>query len=161
MNAKSFPLLLLTITLLSLQMSCGGGSTEDPGAKYRVKKPESQSAAVDNMSNKGIGPITSVVIDSNIDQDLAAQGEVIFGKMCSACHKIDKKFVGPMLTGVTKRRSPEWIMNMIMNPQEMIKQDPIAKQLLIESNMAMMANQNISQEDARALLEYFRKIDNQ
>ena len=66
-----------------------------------------------------------------------------------------------MLTGVTKRRSPEWIMNMIMNPQEMIKQDPIAKQLLIESNMAMMANQNISQEDARALLEYFRKIDNQ
>jgi mono/diheme cytochrome c family protein len=90
---------------------------------------------------------------------MAAHGEDVFGKMCTACHKMDKKFIGPKLDGVTTRRAPEWIMNMIMNPEEMIQKDPIAKQLLVESNMAVMANQNINEEDARAIYEFFRKND--
>lgn len=72
---------------------------------------------------------------------------------------MDKKFIGPALAGVTERRSPEWIMNMILNPEEMIQKDPIAKQLMIESNMAVMANQNLTEEEARAILEYFRSLD--
>ena len=114
-----------------------------------------------DMSNKGIGPIKSVTISDGIDNAMATHGEDVFQKMCSACHKMDKKFIGPKIDGVTERRSPEWIMNMIMNPEEMIQKDPIAKQLLIESNMAVMANQNINEEDARAILEYFRKYDSQ
>ena len=27
------------------------------------------------------------------------------------------------MTGITKRRTPEWIMNMIMNPDEMVKEN--------------------------------------
>lgn len=49
-------------------------------------------------------------------------------------------------------------MNMIMNPEQMIKEDPIAIQLLKEANGAPMANQNVSEEQARAILEYFRTI---
>ena len=41
----------------------------------------------------------------------------------------------------------------------MIKEDPIAKKLLVESNMAVMANQNLTEEEARAILEYFRQFD--
>jgi len=46
-------------------------------------------------------------------------------------------------------------MNMIMNPEEMVAKNPAAKQLLAEY-LAPMANQNISEDEARALLEYFR-----
>src|SRR5690606_40502995 len=72
---------------------------------------------------------------SDLDQALAATGKTTFENLCSACHKMDKKFIGPALDGVTERRSPEWIMNMILNPEEMIQKDPIAKQLMIESNI--------------------------
>ncbi len=50
-------------------------------------------------------------------------------------------------------------MNMIMNPTEMIKKDPIAKALLMEYNNAIMLNQNVNQQDARALLEYISTLD--
>lgn len=70
---------------------------------------------------------------------------------------MDTRLVGPALAGVTMRGSPEWIMNMILNPQEMVKKDPTAKKLLAEYNGAIMIDQNLSQDDARAVLEYFRQ----
>ena len=62
-----------------------------------------------------------------------------------------------MLAGVTQRRSPEWIMNMILNPEEMVANDPIAKELLVEYN-SPMANQSLTEEEARGILEFFRTI---
>jgi hypothetical protein len=50
-------------------------------------------------------------------------------------------------------------MNMILNPEKMIQQDPIAKQLLIEANLAPMANQHLTEEQARKVLEYFRTLE--
>lgn len=134
--------------------SCGGeAKKEAPAAKKEVAKPKTEN--VDPMSNKGIGPIKSVTV-GEIDDALVSTGETVFKAKCTACHKISKKFVGPALKGLTQRRSPEWIMNMAMNPEEMIQKDPIAMQLLIDFNGAPMANQNISEDEARALLEYFR-----
>ena len=46
-------------------------------------------------------------------------------------------------------------MNMVLNPQEMTRQDPTAKELLGEF-MTQMPNQNLTEEEARAVLEYFR-----
>ncbi|HER39851.1 MAG TPA: cytochrome c, partial [Salinimicrobium catena] len=126
-----------------------------------VEEAVETTAEADDMSNKGIGPITSLQVGDNIDAAMATKGADLFKNMCSACHKMDKKFIGPALTGVTERRAPEWIMNMILNPEEMIKKDPIAKKLLVESNMAMMANQGLTEEEARAILEYFRQYDSE
>ncbi len=129
-------------------------------APQQEKSAETEpEAGGDDLSNKGIGPIKSLDVDDEINQDMASKGEDIFKNMCSACHKMDKKFIGPALDGVTERRSHEWVMNMILNPEEMIKNDPIAKRLLVESNMAVMADQNLTEEEARAILEYFRKND--
>lgn len=114
-----------------------------------------------DLSNKGIGPVKSINIPETIDASLATAGEDVYNKMCTACHKMDRRFIGPMLKDVTIKRSPEWIMNMILNPEEMIQKDPIAMQLLIESNMAVMANQNLTEEEARSILEYFRQYDAQ
>jgi cytochrome c len=163
-------LLKSTILLSSLFIlaACGNSEKEEKqqiklGDQTTRQAPASTQAKSSkdmvDFSNKGIGPIKSVNISDNIDAALAEKGRVVFDNMCIACHKIDRKFIGPKVQGVTKLRAPEWIMNMIMNPEEMIQKDPIAQQLLIESNMAVMANQNIKEDEARAILEYFRQID--
>lgn len=132
---------------------------EAPAPEKKSTSQDSEADSGDDLSNKGIGPIDNVDLGGGIDSDMAAKGGDIFKNLCSACHKMDKKFVGPQIAGVTERRSPEWIMNMILNPEQMIKEDPIAKRLLIESNMAVMANQGLAEDEARAILEYFRKYD--
>lgn len=134
---------------------------EAPATEKKTADETADADSGDDLSNKGIGPIENVDLGDDIDADMATHGADIFKNMCSACHKMDKKFVGPQIAGVTERRSPEWIMNMILNPEQMIKEDPIAKKLLIESNMAVMANQGLAEDEARAILEYFRQYDEQ
>ena len=73
--------------------------------------------------------------------------------------KPNKIFIGPPMIGIYKKRSPEWVMNMIMNPDEMLKKDPVAKALLKKYNNTMMLNQNISEEEARAIAEWFRTLN--
>ena len=86
---------------------------------------------------------------------MVSEGRELFKLNCTACHKFDKRFVGPPLTGITERRSPEWLMNMILNPENMVANDPDAKALLAEY-ISPMANQNLTEEEARAILEFFR-----
>lgn len=114
----------------------------------------SDSVSDDPMMNKGVGPIKKMKLEA-IDPAMAALGKTIFEAKCTACHKMDKKYIGPALVGITERRTPEWIMNMILNPEKMIMEDPIAKELLMEFS-APMANQNLRQDEARKVLEYFR-----
>lgn len=123
----------------------------------KAANPETKEVPVD-LSNKGVGPITTLELNADIDAKMATAGEEKFKALCTACHMVDKRMIGPALKGVTKRRSPEWIMNMIINPDKMIKEDPIAKALLKEYNNAIMFNQNLSEEDARSILEYLRTL---
>lgn len=160
---------LTSILFVTLLLSCGGKEekkkkrfsyekkteTEKTTTKKAEKVPASKLV---DLTNKGIGPITSVTLPSEIDQTMATKGADVFKKMCTACHRPDKKFIGPAPKDILKRRTPEWVMNMILNPEEMTQKDPLAKALLIEFNGSPMANQNLSEEDARAVLEYFRTL---
>ncbi len=153
---------LLTMITVVTMLSCGDKEKKEEasyGKKEPVKteKKEPASKRIE-LSNKGVGPITSVDLGLVVDQDMAAHGKEVYNKMCTACHKADKKFIGPSPTGILERRSPEWVMNMILNPEGMVKEDPLAKDLLMEFNGAPMANQGLSKEDARAVLEYFRTL---
>ncbi len=159
---------ILSALIILVVTACGGKEEKDeiklvdqntPVQEEVIEEAASTTAEVDNMQNKGIGPIDNLNLSADVDQAMASQGGELFKNLCSACHKMDKKFVGPALADITERRTPEWIMNMILNPEVMIKEDPIAKKLLIESNMAVMANQNLSEEETRAILEYFRQYD--
>ena len=47
---------------------------------------------------------------------------------------------------------------MILNPEVMVKEDPVAKALLIEFNGSPMANQGLTEDEARKILEYFRTL---
>ena len=108
-------------------------------------------------SGKGFGPIDEVKLEP-ISASLAAKGKELFTQKCSACHKVEARYVGPALHDVTKRRQPEWIMNMILNPSGMLEKDPIAGKLL-EEFLTPMTFQNVSKDEARAILEFFRSND--
>jgi len=156
---------LFGITLL---ISCGGKEEKKENEeiqlgnyekKEEVKQVEKMpEAALIDMSNKGIGPVKNLELPNEIDQGMVAKGKVNFDAKCLACHKTHKKFIGPPPVGILDRRSPEWVMNMILNPSEMVQKDPIAKQLLIDHNGSPMANQGLTEEEARQILEYFRTL---
>lgn len=110
-----------------------------------------------NTEEIGIGPVKEVKLGS-IDQNLVNKGKSTFETKCASCHKFDSKLVGPPLQGVTQRRKPEWIMNMILNPQQMTQENPTAKELFA-TYLVQMTFQDVTQDDARAILEYFRSID--
>tara|TARA_R110001583_G_scaffold83631_2_gene220682 strand:+ start:4848 stop:5321 length:474 start_codon:yes stop_codon:yes gene_type:complete len=147
----------LKVLVLSLVVafisSCGSDAKKEEKSSTPVEVKK-EVINVDPMEDKGIGPVTSITL-AEIDQTMAAEGKVVFKAKCSACHKISKRFVGPGIAGVTERRTPEWIMNMILNPEVMVAENPIAKQLLAEY-LAPMANQNLTEREARLILEYFR-----
>jgi mono/diheme cytochrome c family protein len=115
------------------------------------------SAQTAAMADKGVGPISDLKIEG-IDAGTAAKGKAAFQEKCSACHKIDEKYVGPVLRGITLRRRPEWIMNMILNPAEMTQKDPIAQDLLSQY-LTQMSFQNVTTDEAREILEFFRQND--
>lgn len=152
---------LLAFATILLLISCGGEKEKKrPSYKKKstVKVDKTPASETVDLSNKGIGPVKSLSLDAEINQEMAARGAEVFKNMCTACHRADKKFIGPSPKGILDRRTPEWVMNMILNPDEMVQKDPLAKKLLIEFNGSPMANQNLSEEDARAVVEYFRTL---
>jgi mono/diheme cytochrome c family protein len=103
----------------------------------------------------GVGPLTQAIEVGPLDHELAEKGEKLFTEKCSACHKMGEKYVGPALGEVTIRRTPTYVMNMILAPDTMYTRHPVARQLLAEI-MTPMPNLALSQDQARSLLEYLR-----
>jgi mono/diheme cytochrome c family protein len=158
-----------SIALLFAMIMIGCGGKKEEGFSVQRKKapteqPVETSASNDkaservDLTSKGVGPIKSVTLDPEIDRTMAAKGKEVYDQMCLACHRVDKKFIGPPPNGILDRRTPEWVMNMILNPQEMVQQDPLAKDLLQEFNGSPMSNQGLTEDQARAILEYFRTL---
>ena len=159
-------LIILTVLGLTILTGCGDGEKKETSPYDKKTEQKTETIAVNttpasvrvDLTNKGIGPIKSVTLGAEIDKEMAAKGEEVYNMNCTACHKADKKFIGPAPKGILERRAPEWVMNMIMNPEEMTQKDPLAKDLLVEFNGSPMANQNMSEEQTRQMLEYFRTL---
>lgn len=101
--------------------------------------------------------IKNVKVENTINNDMAEKGKKVFQEKCMACHRYETKLVGPPLGQVTGRRTPDYIMSMILNPELMLKNNDTTKALL-STYLTPMANQHVSTEDARAILEHLRDI---
>jgi cytochrome c551/c552 len=133
-------------------------TTENEG--HEAEHEESSTPAAPSYDpNRGIGKFSHVDLGEKLDKKMAAGGKATYDVKCSSCHKLtDEKLVGPGWKGVTQRYTPQWIMNFITNPDEMLNIDPKA-QAQLEICLVRMPNQNLSDEEARNLLEYMREND--
>lgn len=149
--------------------SCGNQNTpKDSGTAARTEeneeKTENHEEKTENGNpsydpERGIGKYTTVDLGVVLNQEMATKGKAVADVKCLSCHKTtDEKLVGPGWRGVTSRHKPEWIMNFITNVNEMLDKDPKA-QAQLEICLVRMPNQNLSDDEARQLLEFMRKND--
>ncbi len=161
MNSRH--ILLSALTALFLASCAEDPKKEDSGPEIMINKEEKAKKAPPkaeipvDMENKGIGPITSYAFSEEINQEMAAAGEETFNSLCIACHEVEKRSIGPAISGLYERRSPEWVLNMILNPMQMINEDPIAK-ALYEDYGAIMAPQGLTEQQAKEVAEYMRTL---
>jgi mono/diheme cytochrome c family protein len=156
---------IILIFFALLFINCDSKEEKKKGFEYnRTQKIDKKSndkngsKALVDLDNKGIGPIKKVDFETTINTDLAEKGKATFNQKCTACHMANRKLIGPAMKGIYERRSPEWVMNMLLNPAEMLKKDPVAIALLKEYNNIMMLNQNLTNDEARSISEYLRTL---
>ncbi|MDR2272629.1 MAG: cytochrome c [Sphingobacterium sp.] len=125
------------------------------GAKLENNTSSTEMLNYKTEGSKGVGIITSFE-HKPFDAQLANQGVELFVSKCAMCHGFDRTLVGPSLDGVITRRTPEWIMNMMLDPAVMLEKDPEAKALSKEFSSPMISL-GLKQEEARAVLEYLRE----
>jgi cytochrome c len=143
---------ILGVLGVLLAAGCGGAKDQPPPPPAAG---QGGSDLTPFQQEHGIGPVTEALVLADVDPKLAHEGEELFQTKCTACHKIAERYVGPPLNDVLTKRSPTYVMNMMLNPNEMVERHPVAKQLLGEY-MTLMANQSLTVEESRAILEYLR-----
>lgn len=129
----------------------------DQTGKVIDRTPRDPSTLSAFELENGIGPITTKMTIGALNPTLADKGKTIFDMKCASCHKLDERLVGPPLRDVTKRRTPEFIMNMALNPEAMTRNHPEVRKMLAEY-LTFMTFQNVTENDARAILEYLRVV---
>jgi cytochrome c5 len=150
--------LLLIIVVGSFLFSCGKDKSAENSAAD-APGYEAPEAEAKPDTGKGLGQVTEVTLNTPLEQERIGRGKAIYEMKCQACHKLDEvRVVGPGWKGVTQRRKPEWIMNMITNVEVMLEKDAEAQKLL-ELCLTRMPNQNVSIGDARDVLEFMRQND--
>ena len=138
--------------LVFLLFGCGGA---DQRSKEASSKPDVIAEQPETHGEK----VSNIKLNNPLDQAMVKKGLGIYDMKCSACHRLtSERLVGPGWSGVTTRREPEWIINMITNVDMMLEKDAEAQKLL-ELCLVRMPNQNITKDDALNILEYMRKND--
>ena len=146
----------IAILAMSLMAACGGGnegaSAGPPGAPTLEKEKEAGGGSKAKLLT------AADVTLGDIDNAMAEKGKTTYDVKCQACHSMgENRVVGPGWKGITTRRKPEWIMNMIVNTDAMLAEDPEAQRQL-EQCLVRMPNQNLSMDEARQVLEFMRTL---
>lgn len=139
-------LLVAGVTTLIGLMGCGGGDSSS-------QNPQAVADSGGSPLNTGPKAIETV----RLNPGLADYGAKVFKqRACITCHAIGERKQGPDLAGVANRRTEEWIRKQITDPEWMLKNDPIARELMAEYAL-QMANQHVPEQEVKALIHYFVK----
>lgn len=142
--------ILFVLAVIAIVIACGQQTSDSSGQNASTPAQEEVMA----NDGKGIGEIKNVTLNDPLHDDMVEKGKAIYEMKCAACHKLSgARVVGPSWAGLTTKRKPEWIMNMITNVEVMLEKDPEARALL-EECLTRMPNQNVSIGDARDILEF-------
>ena len=155
--------IITTLSLLTtfFVVACGGGGNKPASKNTQNEQPgEVKTNASSYDPKRGEGKFNEKnVTFGSLNATMAEKGNSIAGTKCFSCHRItDEKLVGPGWKGVTQKRSLHWIMNFITNPDPMIDKDP-ELQAQLEICLIRMPNQNLTEDEAKAIIEFMRKND--
>jgi hypothetical protein len=148
---------LLTLGSIAFVACSDGGDKE--GGTTETTGSSTETATGDNEVHGDLVKPGDVQMTTPLNAEWVAAGKNIYDVKCQSCHKLtDERVVGPGWKGITTKREPHWIMNMITNVDVMLEQDPEAQKLL-EQCLVRMPNQNITKDDARKIVEFMRSND--
>jgi cytochrome c len=103
---------------------------------------------------RGIGPVTELQLEP-INDSLMKLGTIVFKEGCSDCHTMELKNTGPDISDILAVRKPEWVVNFLLNKDEMLERDSLA--LITLANYEQPCGSNLeSMEEALHILEYLR-----
>lgn len=152
---KNTVILITTMAfLLMLAMACE--SEEGNGEPDEVDNGEAELSEWE--MDHGIGPVDEPVEIGALDTDKASRGRITYRNNCSSCHRMETRLTGPPLLPALDTRTPEFVMNFIINPGDNIDRHPIG-QSLMQTYLTRMPDLRISEEEAREIYEYLRYYD--
>ena len=126
---------------------CGGGTSTQSSATTSAGSKADPSGSQLNSGPKAIETVS-------INPGLADWGAKVFEKRaCVTCHAIGQRKQGPDLAGVATRRTEAWMTKQIVDPEWMVKNDPISRQLFAEYAL-QMANQHVPEQEVKALIQF-------
>jgi cytochrome c len=142
-----------TIWILSaafLWYGCGGreDAGEAPGHEVKVELTAFEL-------EHGIGPVTEAIDIGEIQMERVARGADFFDSRCASCHRMERRFVGPPLGDIMEKRSKEFVINFILNPEEMVSRHPVGRELL-QDYLTIMPYQNVTGEQAIEIVDFLR-----
>ncbi|RZF59273.1 c-type cytochrome [Sphingobacterium corticibacterium] len=153
---------LLAVGVLATAIACNNNpntNSSETQSESNTKDKPKEMVIHDYLKegNKGIGPITSFA-QPVFDQAVADEGNKLFIVRCTMCHEYGEDKLGPALKGITKKRTPEWILNLMLNTEEMFEKDPDAL-VLKDKYESMMVSVGLNEQEAKSILEYLRQED--
>jgi hypothetical protein len=160
---KRVNIILMVVIFGVLAAGCNSNTQPAKEAKAAdsiVKVPHIDTVVVFvGINNKGVGRFKNIQLELPLNESMVAKGKAIYQSKCFACHKLSSEMlVGPGWADVTTRRTPEWIMNWITNTRVMIDKD-LAAQAEMAICLIRMPNQDLTDEQARNVLEFMRQND--
>ncbi len=161
---KKYPFLLtiLVTTLLFISFSFQGCGSSEENLKADEEQEmdpylqQFQERLTPFEQKHGIGPITErIEIDDEINEEMVMRGREIYTMKCEVCHSLNEESVGPSLGNAVEQRSPEFIMNFMLNPGENVLNHPVGLDLLAEHNV-QMPYRDVTRDEARDVYEFLR-----
>jgi mono/diheme cytochrome c family protein len=154
--------LILACIILALIIACKKAPQQEQAqtppavASEEPKEDTSEMGEMSGaeLSDKGIGPIKELKLAA-IDQNMVKTGDQLFQSKCALCHTMDQKKVGPPLREEMEEHSPEFIMNLLLNTVEMQQKNEHMK-AEVKEFVTVMPDPKLTQDQARAILEYLR-----
>ncbi len=157
---------LLAATVFVGTVACGGSEkpAQDAAGGWSADQAAADPGAPTAQAPPAAAPVSGLLTKADIKLGAIDAGEVVKGQSmyelkCQSCHSLgDNRVVGPGWKGLTTKRAPEWIMNMVVHTEAMLDKDPEAQKML-EECLVRMPNQSLSVEEARQVLEFMRSND--
>ena len=104
----------------------------------------------------GLSFLLLISISLSAQEGNPINGKKLFNTNCAACHKLDKKVIGPALKGISEKRTNEWLQSWIKDNNALrASGDQEAIDIFNEYNgMPMIAYPQLSEQDINDIIAY-------